>query len=654
MSRPKSAFPWLATALLLSAGLVVTTGVLGIGSALSNAREVARLEKRRAASTTATALRRVLRDARVLELFDPGERFTIEPERIVIAGEPERQPTKHAASIWVEDVLARARNAEFADRDPAAARELVVEATTKPGLPAALVARLRLHLCWIDQRAAESLESDSEGAQRWRELDPEVLGDEDIASWLWLASLRDVDVPVSVARRLVHASPEDRVGIRVLASSTNPECRPAWLASAFTFAERVETTRRLLESRVLPSMAVSTPEVMVASGQVVFWFPAGESSRTATAQYSPGAGAVVSFSRFADLLRSTSSPDDPDKLVALGLADLPWNGSLQAIDSEYEHGGDDPVLVIPGIALVPTPIADTGLWNDPRWIPALLLVLLIVFVSLLVLFTRSHRREREALALRGEFLRSVTHELRTPLTSIRMLAESLERGSVPSDKRASYLGLMAGEATRLGALVENVLDLGRIERGERRYELGPLRLDELVDETVSLLLPVVDRADADIDARLVPVVVLGDPDALRQAILNIVDNALKYGRREPGEAQNGTSEGVANSQIAISIERDGERAVLAIEDDGPGIRHAEHEAVFEPFRRGEAQTDGSIAGTGIGLAIARSIATAHGGRISITSPRELGGARFEIVLPLAQPEDASLVESLGGGTKESR
>ena len=224
----------------------------------------------------------------------------------------------------------------------------------------------------------------------------------------------------------------------------------------------------------------------------------------------------------------------------------------------------------------------------------------------------------------------MTHELKTPLASIRLLAEMLEEGRVPDDaRRATYHRLLSGESARLGMLIENVLDLGRMERGERAYTLRTQAVEPAIQEAADLFRPLAERDGLRLD------VALADPEfkavldrsALVQALLNVLENARKY-----------ALEG-GNLEIRGRAEKD--IYTVLVRDFGPGIPSDERESVFERFRRGAAHQDGSISGVGLGLHLARRLVRDLGGDLrAVAPPDEKGGACFVMTLPRSETHDS--------------
>ncbi len=247
------------------------------------------------------------------------------------------------------------------------------------------------------------------------------------------------------------------------------------------------------------------------------------------------------------------------------------------------------------------------------------LIVLALFTGAAAFTTvRVLRRERALAALRTSFVANVSHELRTPLSSILLMAENLERRLVKSDEtREKYHGLIRREAQRLRRLVDDVLDFSRLDRGERlRVEWTDVDVAafarELEEQARELAPEAVLRVDdAPPTARL-------DEDAVRRAALNLVDNAVKHGG---GGAVEVTLAGGPDGALRIRVR-----------DRGVGIEPARRTAVFEPFTR-LAATGNGTPGAGLGLAIVREIAEAHGGSAACLAPDDGEGAAFEIFLP---------------------
>ena len=252
-------------------------------------------------------------------------------------------------------------------------------------------------------------------------------------------------------------------------------------------------------------------------------------------------------------------------------------------------------------------------------LPELFVILGIVVVLLFVII-RQMQREATLARLRNDFVAEVSHELRTPLTQIRMFTESLMLERMRSDEdRSRALAVIDRESRRLGTMVENIL---RFSRGTRREDelrfektdIGAL-IASVVDEFRVLADASGSRIVADLDDDVVASV---DADALRQVLLNLLDNAVKYGP----QAQ----------EVRVSLRKTGDGVLIAVSDDGPGIPESERERIWDSYVRLDRERESAIAGTGIGLAVVHDLVKRHGGRVRIESSKS-GGARFVIELP---------------------
>jgi two-component system, OmpR family, phosphate regulon sensor histidine kinase PhoR len=233
------------------------------------------------------------------------------------------------------------------------------------------------------------------------------------------------------------------------------------------------------------------------------------------------------------------------------------------------------------------------------------------------------RRERRLNELKSEFISNVSHELKTPLSIISMFGEMLAEGRTKSPEQAhEYAEIIWRESVRLGRLIDNVLDFAKIERGMGVYEFAETDLGEVIDRAIELSARRIAAADMTLDADIAPElpVMQLDANAFTLAVLNLIDNAIKYA--------------AAGKRIALAVHCDGDRVVLTVRDWGPGIDPEEHDRIFERFYRARAIRLAPIRGSGIGLALVQHIARAHGGEASVDSvPPD--GATFRIELPVS-------------------
>jgi signal transduction histidine kinase len=289
--------------------------------------------------------------------------------------------------------------------------------------------------------------------------------------------------------------------------------------------------------------------------------------------------------------------------------------------------------VVTTVALNPPIVESLMIGGLPRSRLPLVLGVLFLAVAMVAIALLQLKREWELARLRSAFIASVSHELRTPLAQIRMFAETLRLGRVRSDpERERSLRIIDQESRRLTHLVENILQFSRAERDAMQLSLHSAELAPIVREALDAFAPIARSRDVNVEASLdetvrAPV----DADALRQILLNLVDNAVKYG--PVGQTVRVTlGNGFAGS----------DRVQLAVEDQGPGIPAEETEQIWAPYYRLPKDAEGSIGGSGIGLSVVRDLAERMGGRAYVTNGRRSDaqrGAKFVVELPGAR--DAS-------------
>lgn len=243
----------------------------------------------------------------------------------------------------------------------------------------------------------------------------------------------------------------------------------------------------------------------------------------------------------------------------------------------------------------------------------------LVVIAGSVVILNAATRERRLANLKSEFVANVSHELKTPLSLIRMFAELLQTGRVGSDeKREKYVAIIVSESERLTALIENVLDFAKAERGET-YELELADLGEVIRHTVEVCRVRAEREAVHIDLCIeddLPLLKL-DERAVETAVTNLIDNALKYGQGTP---------------IEVSVRRASKRLLeVVVSDSGRGIPEEERARIFERFVRLDPSS--STRGSGIGLALVQAVARAHGGNVWV-EPNQPKGSRFHLSLRL--------------------
>jgi signal transduction histidine kinase len=241
------------------------------------------------------------------------------------------------------------------------------------------------------------------------------------------------------------------------------------------------------------------------------------------------------------------------------------------------------------------------------------------------LLLRDVHREVQMAEMRSHFVASVSHELKTPLTAIRMFAETLVMGRAGGERATSeYLQTIVNESERLSRLVDNVLDFSRIEPGRKIYRMQSVCLSDVVQSAARAMQYPLSQLGFTLTISIddsVPAL-QADADALEQAILNLLANAMKYS----GEAR----------RIEMRLGRSGNEVFVDVVDHGLGISREDQPRIFERFYRVRSAETDRIAGTGLGLTLALHIVEAHKGRLEVSS--EVGrGSTFSVRIPLQGP-----------------
>jgi signal transduction histidine kinase len=223
---------------------------------------------------------------------------------------------------------------------------------------------------------------------------------------------------------------------------------------------------------------------------------------------------------------------------------------------------------------------------------------------------------------RRELVASVSHDLRTPVTTLRLISEGLEDGIFEPERAREQLRLMSTHVRALGTLIDDLFELSRLEAGDVRWSIERVRLDQLVAETVEAMRPQADARGvavrAELDEQLVPA--RGNPEQLQRVLFNLIQNAIRH---TP-----------ADGSVVVRAEPASGAAVeVEVADEGAGIDPLLRERIFEPFIQGPSRVAGKTGSAGLGLAIARAIVDAHGGRIWLADAGP--GTRVRFSLPAA-------------------
>jgi two-component system phosphate regulon sensor histidine kinase PhoR len=282
-------------------------------------------------------------------------------------------------------------------------------------------------------------------------------------------------------------------------------------------------------------------------------------------------------------------------------------------------------------------------WERTKSVRRVLIVLAtIIIVVGLVLVWLAILTERRASRMKSDFIANVSHELKTPLSLIRMFGEMVATGRHKGEEAArEYGGIITRESERLSHLIDNVLDFSRLERGKASYHFAEGNLADVVERALDVSRYRLEREKmklvVDIASDL-PFVRM-DENEMTLVVLNLVDNAIKHA--------------VDGGKVHVSVSRAPGFVMLGVRDFGPGIAREEHPRVFERFYRSQNTRERNVRGSGIGLALVKHIAEAHGGRVTVQSPvtdtpDNVQGSLFKVFIPApvaASSGDESAVRS---------
>ena len=275
-----------------------------------------------------------------------------------------------------------------------------------------------------------------------------------------------------------------------------------------------------------------------------------------------------------------------------------------------------------GIKYQGTSVAELG----KTWVHRSLLILgclSLLIVGGLVLTRHIVSKEMALARLKSDFVSNVSHELRTPLALIRLYAETLELGRITtSDKKQQYYRIIRKESERLSALINNILDFSRIEAGRKEYEFRETDIAELISNTLDSYRYQIEQQgfafEESIDPDLPTVYV--DREAIARALVNLMNNALKYSSEQ--------------KFLGVKLYRDNGAVKLEVADRGIGIARRDQAKIFEKFYRAGDPLVHNTKGSGLGLSLVRHISQAHGGDISVESTPGKG-SKFILSIPLA-------------------
>jgi Na+/proline symporter/nitrogen-specific signal transduction histidine kinase len=261
---------------------------------------------------------------------------------------------------------------------------------------------------------------------------------------------------------------------------------------------------------------------------------------------------------------------------------------------------------------------------------------------------RANARLEELDKLKDDFLSTVSHELRTPLTSIRSFSEILvDNTDLTEERRHRFLAIIASESQRLTRLIDEILDLARLEQGRSEWHIARIDAALTLEQAVAAVGGLVAERGIDLHTDIQgagspAAVVEADPDRLVQVGVNLLSNAVKYARGTP-------------PRVWISGRPDPDGYRVTVQDSGPGIPSSDRRRIFDKFAKAVETAADHPPGTGLGLAISRHIVEHTGGRIWLGRDDEAPGATFHVLLPRAgAPESAAHPETATSETPAAR
>jgi len=567
--------------------------------------------------------------------------------KIVLPWEHDERPADSRKLLWqgaFAERVRQAEDAEFADARPARAADLYRDAGRSAEHPVQ-VASARLFLARALTKAGRQGEAEAE-YRTVVTVSSDLMDEHGIPISLYAArqllkrGVADRTVWECLRRALAGErwlSPpalyllRDLVGsFRDGASGDDGRRAAADLLQEIS-AELGSTEQALALKADYPSLGL-IPIDAAPVRQVSTWVPYGTPAwLVGAAPVASGEDAVVVAVRLEPVLasleaRTAASGEIAGEIVVKTKA---------AADAE-PLGPELPGLVVRFRPPADATAGDVGsirLWS---YAAALCLVIGVTLFGAYLLW-RDVRREVRLAEMRSSFVSAVSHELKTPLTAIRMFAETLRMGR-PADAgtRDEYLDTIVNESERLTRLLNNILDFSKIEQGTKKYRRAPHSLAEIVRFAARAMQYPLEQQRfvlrTEIEENMPPAQV--DRDAIEQAILNLLANAMKYS----GESRD----------IELRLRSEDGMAVIEVTDRGIGIEPAEQARIFERFYRVPSPDNERIPGTGLGLTLVQHIAEAHDGHVRVRSaPGE--GSTFAIVLRTVRIQESG-VWNQGGGT----
>jgi two-component system phosphate regulon sensor histidine kinase PhoR len=281
-----------------------------------------------------------------------------------------------------------------------------------------------------------------------------------------------------------------------------------------------------------------------------------------------------------------------------------------------------------GIRLKGTSIEDL-VWERSQRNLIIIILLDIILIGAVWILYRVIKKEVELVRLKGDFVSNVSHELRTPLSLIRMYTETLSMKRITTEKKKQeYYTTILNETERLTRLINNILNFSRMEAGKKQYHFSPTNLNEVVVGVMNTFQTHLQHEGFVTKIKFAQHIpsINGDSEAIAEAIINILDNAVKYSGDE--------------RFVRIATGLSGTRVFVEIEDHGIGIDIQHREKIFETFYRISTGLTNNVKGSGLGLSLVKHIVDSHGGNIEVYSEISKGST-FRLLFPFLQNQKGS-------------
>lgn len=288
------------------------------------------------------------------------------------------------------------------------------------------------------------------------------------------------------------------------------------------------------------------------------------------------------------------------------------------LEDRYQPFADDRLWL--NILAVPKEL-EAPVRRQQHWALGLFGIAIFTCGIALASIHRTLRRQRQLNEMKSQFVASASHELRAPVASIRLMADALQSQEIAPEMVTEFHRQIAREGSRLSTLIGNVLDLSRIEQGRKIWKMELSDLAAMAADTIRLMEPLAREKNITLESELSPVDATADAAAIQQALVNLLDNAIKFSP--------------AGTTIITKLATcdDNHNWQLSIHDRGPGIPKVERSRIFERFYRPTDELRRDTQGTGIGLSLVKAAAEAHGGRVMVnTAPG--GGNIFRMIVPI--------------------